>query len=58
MALTLGALALFVLARGHQRQLETAAVVLVLVGALAVILFLPAGLWSLFTRRRRAKGAA
>ncbi len=25
---------------------------------LAVILFLPAGLWSLFTRRRRAKGAA
>ena len=28
------------------------------ISMLAVILFLPSGLWSLFRRRRRARGAA
>jgi lipoprotein-releasing system permease protein len=47
--LTLAALALFAAAHGRQRQLETAAVVLVLTGALAVILFLLLRIFSVFT---------
>jgi lipoprotein-releasing system permease protein len=49
MALTVAALVLFVMARGRQREVETAAVVLILVGALAVILFLLLRIFSVFT---------
>jgi lipoprotein-releasing system permease protein len=48
-AMTVAAVGLFVAAHGRQRQLETVAVVLILVGALAVILFVLLRIFSVFT---------
>jgi lipoprotein-releasing system permease protein len=48
-ALTVAAGALLAAAHGHQRQIETVAVVLILVGALAVILFVLLRIFSVFT---------
>jgi lipoprotein-releasing system permease protein len=47
--LTAGAIALFAAAHGRQRQIETVAVVLILLGVLAAILFVLLRIFSVFT---------